>query len=338
MAAGTALITGGTGLLGRQVVHEFEARGWKAVGTGLTRADASSILKLDLLNHGDVEKALDDIKPDVIVHCAANRFPDFCTSDPTGARAINVDAPAKLAQLASRRNIFLLYISTDYVFSGTPGEAPYSPTDAPNPPNMYGLTKWEGEKAVLAAARATLSSASNDGRPLSAVLRVPVLYGKALKPSESAVNVLVEQIQKAAALGASEPRISMDHYAQRYPTNTSQVARVCFDLCELYTGRRQPAAELKQTRLPEILHFSSEDKMTKYEICQVLADILGLPMDGLEPYTPSEEQLANEESEGKTKRPYDCHLDTAELRALGIDVSTVNFGNWWRKELGAFRH
>ncbi|KAK7510372.1 uncharacterized protein IWZ02DRAFT_457091 [Phyllosticta citriasiana] len=332
-APGTALITGGTGLLGRQVVREFESRGWKAVGTGLTRADAST-LKLDLLNYGDVEKALDDVKPDVIVHCAANRFPDSCSSDPHGARAINAEVPGTLARLASRRNIFLLYISTDYVFPGTPGEAPYSPAHLPEPPNMYGLTKWQGEKAVLEAAGAT----EHDGRLLSAVLRVPVLYGKALQASESAVNVLVEQILKAAALAPSEPRISMDHYAQRYPTNTSQVARVCFDLCELYTGRRQPATQWGQMKLPGIVHFSSEDKMTKFEICQVLADILGLPLDGLEPYAPSQEQLAKEESEGKTKRPYDCHLDTAETKALGIDVSTVNFKNWWRKELGAYRH
>jgi hypothetical protein len=75
--------------------------------------------------------------------------------------------------------------------------------------------------------------------------------------------------------------------------------------------------------LPTILQFSSEDQMTKWQICQTFSDIMGLPMEGMEPFMPADDP--NDE----TVRPYDCHLDTSALRLLGIDVSTVDFRTWW---------
>ena len=60
--AKTALITGATGLLGRQVVKAFDRAGWDAKGTGFTRATLPSILKLDLGREADVATALEEIK------------------------------------------------------------------------------------------------------------------------------------------------------------------------------------------------------------------------------------------------------------------------------------
>ena len=60
--ARTALITGASGLLGRQVVRAFERQEWNVVGTGLSRANPPSILKVDLLDSAQVDKALDDVK------------------------------------------------------------------------------------------------------------------------------------------------------------------------------------------------------------------------------------------------------------------------------------
>lgn len=57
-----ALITGATGLLGRQVVKVFERAGWEVVGTGLTRASPPAILKLDLGSEDEVVKILEDVK------------------------------------------------------------------------------------------------------------------------------------------------------------------------------------------------------------------------------------------------------------------------------------
>jgi NAD(P)-dependent dehydrogenase (short-subunit alcohol dehydrogenase family) len=59
----TALVTGATGLLGREVLRTFQREsGWKAVGQGLTRAAPPDILKADLQNADEIEKLLDDVK------------------------------------------------------------------------------------------------------------------------------------------------------------------------------------------------------------------------------------------------------------------------------------
>jgi S-adenosylmethionine synthetase len=107
------------------------------------------------------------------------------------------------------------------VFPGVPGEAPYEANHTPRPTNLYGETKWEGEKAVLSAGGN--GDGGKGGRAV--VLRVPVLYGSTEEEAgnkESAVNVLMDAVWKA-----QEQEVVMDHWAIRYPTNTEDVARVC---------------------------------------------------------------------------------------------------------------
>lgn len=286
--------------------------GWKAIGTGLNRINPPDIIKLNILNSKDIDNVLDDVKPDVVVHCAANRFPDSCTANPAAARNINVQASRALAESTTARDIFLIYISTDYVFPGRPGEAPYKATSTPDPPNIYGRTKLEGEKAVLAIA------SQANARNKAVILRVPILYGSCDEPSQSAVNVLMSQLWAAQKLTPDDPKIQIDDYALRYPTNTDDVGRVCRDVCDLYRS-----SENVDRELPQILQFSAEDCMTKWQVVQSFARITGLPLDGLEPMRP-------QDGPGdETVRPFDCHLDTSELKDLGVEVSTVGFEDWW---------
>ncbi|KAH6611240.1 NAD dependent epimerase dehydratase family protein [Trichoderma cornu-damae] len=317
MAQRTVLVTGATGLLGREVVAAFRLRnGWAVKGTGYSRADGVDVLKVDLESAADIAEAIDEIRPDAVVHCAAQRFPDKVDKDPEAARALNIAASRLLASAAAARDILMIYISTDYVFSGRPGDAPYGADAAPCPLNLYGQTKLDGEKAVLEE----YSAAGKEG--LGVVLRVPVLYGHAETPSESAVNVLMDSVWKAQTEGA---KIKMDHWAIRYPTNTGDVGRVCHDVAIKYLecGDRKD--------LPRILQFSSEDRMTKYSICRLFGDIMGLSVDNIEPNTEGNDPNAS------VQRPYDCHLSTQELKSLGIDVSACDFLAWWRRKVGAFR-
>lgn len=148
---------------------------------------------------------------------AANRFPDKVDKDPEGTRALNVAATRNLAALCAARNILMLYVSTDYVFPGKEGEAPYDVDAAPSPPNLYGQTKLDGERAMLEAFR----EAGKEG--WGVVVRVPVLYGEAEVPEESAVNVLMNEVWKSQTEGV---RVKMDDWSVRYPTNTEDAARV----------------------------------------------------------------------------------------------------------------
>merc|ERR1711988_221954 len=247
MSQRTALVTGATGLLGRQVYQAFSSPGskWTVKGTGHSRADGVDILKCDLSSEDEISALLSKVKPNVIVHCAAQRFPDKVDKDPEAARALNITASSTLARLAAQHDAFLIYISTDYVFPGRPGEAPYAASATPAPTNLYGQTKLDGERAVL----------EHKG---TVVLRVPVLYGTAETPSESAVNTLLDTVWKV---------------------QTEGVARVCRDVADTYLSHADAAS------LPRILQFSSEDRMTKYEICEKFADIMGLKLDGMEANT-----------------------------------------------------
>ncbi|KAM7202748.1 hypothetical protein V8F20_004262 [Naviculisporaceae sp. PSN 640] len=337
----TVLVTGATGLLGRQVTRAFayyapDSDSWTVKGTGFSRASSSpktasdgkptpEILKLDLSNPSEIESLLDTHQPRVVVHCAANRYPDKVDKDPEGTKKLNVEASGTLARLCAERGILLVYISTDYVFSGKPGEAPYEAGDQTGPTNLYGVTKLDGEKAVLGE----FEKAGGNGKGgFGVVLRVPILYGQAERTDESAVNVLIESVKKAAGVGKEDKRIKMDHWALRYPTNTEDVGRVCHDVAVHYLAAIEKG---DSSALPKILQFSSEDKYTKYEICELFAEILGLPIDGMEPNTEGNDPNAS------VQRPYDCHLSTRALKELGIDVSTQDFGGWWRRELRAFR-
>lgn len=308
------LVTGATGLLGRQVFHTFKHSGCFVVGQGFSRAAPPTILKADLEDPEDIKRILDEAKPQIIVHCAANRSPDLCEQNPEQARRVNVDATRTLAEEASTRGAFLIYISTDYVFPGKEGDAPYEADATPSPPNLYGQLKLDGERVVLEATKET---------GLGLVLRVPVLYGPSEKNSESAVNTLIDAVWKSQA---PESSVKMDDWALRYPTNTEDVARVCRDIVIKYIKER--------TRLPEqphILQFSSEDRMTKYEICEKFAEVLGLPLNRM-----IRDKQGNDPN-SSVQRPYDCHLSTKGLQELGIDVRTTDFVAWWRKHLGAYK-
>jgi nucleoside-diphosphate-sugar epimerase len=65
----TVLVTGASGLLGRQVLRTFQLESWNAVGTALNRPDPPTTIKLDLLDEGAIERVLDDVKPTAVIHC-----------------------------------------------------------------------------------------------------------------------------------------------------------------------------------------------------------------------------------------------------------------------------
>jgi dTDP-4-dehydrorhamnose reductase len=84
------LITGASGLLGRAMMRAFAD--CEVLGLGLTRADpAQRIVACDLLDAGAFQKVVEDFKPFVIIHCAAERRPEVCANKPEVAHALNVE-------------------------------------------------------------------------------------------------------------------------------------------------------------------------------------------------------------------------------------------------------
>jgi dTDP-4-dehydrorhamnose reductase len=103
----------------------------------------------DFTNLDAVAAAVREIRPDVIVNAAAHTAVDRAESEPDLAHALNATAPAVLAQEAERLGAWLVHYSTDYVFDGS-GSAPWTENDVPDPLNVYGRTKLEGERLVQA--------------------------------------------------------------------------------------------------------------------------------------------------------------------------------------------
>jgi dTDP-4-dehydrorhamnose reductase len=145
------LITGASGLLGLNL-------SLMEIGThtivGVDRAKLANtpfeLIRADLTQPGLFSRLIDTVRPDAIIHTAANANVDSCESDPEGARYLNGEIPGILAEAAARASVRFIHISTDAVFDGTKNGI-YTEADAPNPLSVYAQTKLLGEQNVLSA-------------------------------------------------------------------------------------------------------------------------------------------------------------------------------------------
>ena len=105
----------------------------------------------DVCDSAQLSSAIERTAPDILVNAAAYTAVDKAESDPLAAERANAVAPRLMAEIASRRGIRLVHVSTDFVFDGRHFR-PYKPDDRTNPLSVYGKSKRAGEEAVLAAA------------------------------------------------------------------------------------------------------------------------------------------------------------------------------------------
>ncbi|MBR3180796.1 dTDP-4-dehydrorhamnose reductase [Candidatus Saccharibacteria bacterium] len=144
-------VTGVSGQLGHDVMLELEKRSHEAIGSDRSgKSDEFKVVALDVTDKNNVEKTLNELKPDAIVHCAAWTNVDGA-EDPkvqSIVEKVNVEGTKNLAEIAKKLNSKMIYISTDYVFNGQ-GTTPWKPDEKDFAPlNFYGKTKLGGEKAV----------------------------------------------------------------------------------------------------------------------------------------------------------------------------------------------
>ena len=153
-------VTGVAGQLGHDVMNELFSRGYAGIGSDIAPEysgvqDGSAVTKLpyvplDITDAEAVEQALRQAKPDVVIHCAAWTAVDLAedADKQEKVRAINADGTRNIAKACKALDCKMIYISTDYVFSGQ-GETPWEPDCKDYAPlNIYGQTKLEGEQAV----------------------------------------------------------------------------------------------------------------------------------------------------------------------------------------------
>lgn len=153
-------VTGVAGQLGHDVMNELASRGYEGIGTDLapeyngvqdgSYVTTAQYVSLDITDKEAVDKTIQEIHPDVVVHCAAWTAVDAAEDEDKQAkvRAINAGGTQNIASACKEVNAKMVYISTDYVFDGQ-GTEPWKPDCKDYKPlNVYGQTKLEGELAV----------------------------------------------------------------------------------------------------------------------------------------------------------------------------------------------
>ena len=133
------LITGAAGQLGGALTHRF---GSTAIGVPRSQ--------LDITAPGDVDRAIAQIRPELVINTAAYTAVDNAETDEDACFAVNDRAIAHLSQACAKANCTLVQVSTDYVFGGDSARStPYREADDPDPVNNYGRSKLAGERAAL---------------------------------------------------------------------------------------------------------------------------------------------------------------------------------------------
>jgi dTDP-4-dehydrorhamnose reductase len=150
----TVILTGSNGLLGQKIVAKLAGRqavNLIAVSLGENRFPFPEGYTYESADVSDVQRMgelFEKYKPTEIIHAAAMTNVDACEREPEACRKANVDATGGLVTLCETFHTSMIYISTDFVFKGD--KMPCTEKDKPNPISVYGESKMEAEKVVMA--------------------------------------------------------------------------------------------------------------------------------------------------------------------------------------------
>ena len=107
--------------------------------------------RADLTRPESLRAVLTELRPDVVVNCAAYNLVDKAETEPEAAFAVNAWGVRQLALVCRDLGCVLVHFSTDYVFGlDETQRSPWAETDAPGPVSVYGLSKLAGEYVVRA--------------------------------------------------------------------------------------------------------------------------------------------------------------------------------------------
>jgi len=225
-------VTGGSGLLGSKIAEIALEEGYEVyAGYCHNKPEFGEKIKFDLAEDTKLEVVY-KIRPEIIIHTAALTNVDECESNKELAYKINAEGTRRIAEIAKELGSFLIYVSTDYVFSGDKGM--YKEDDAPNPVDYYGYTKLLGEKYCECVARPC------------------VIYGA--KPASGKVNFALWLINKL--MNREEVKIVTDQYIT--PTLNTSLAKMLLEIAE---------RELKG-----IFHLAGATRVSRYDFALQIAD------------------------------------------------------------------
>lgn len=250
------LITGSNGLLGQKLVSALRGEpsvDLLATSRGSDRSPdplGSRYHTLDITVKDGVDAVFDDFRPGVVIHTAAMTNVDACELDPVGCRLQNVTATEHLVRAAERHGSHFTHLSTDFIFDGLQG--PYREEDTPAPLSIYGHSKLDAERIVIASGLARW-----------AIARTIIVYGIAEGLSRSNVVLWAK-----AALEKGQPIQVVDDQ-WRMPTLAEDLADGCIRIA------KQGATG--------IYHLSGPDGMSILELVRRVGVFFGLDTSVVSP-------------------------------------------------------
>jgi dTDP-4-dehydrorhamnose reductase len=224
-----ALITGGGGQLASDLQE-------------LLGDDARSYshAELDIADSAAVDRAFEEVRPDVVFNCAAFHNVDVCETEPDSAWAVNVRAVRDLAGRGAK----LVHLSTNYVFDGR-REEPYGEDDLPNPRSIYALTKLAGEHAALAYG---------DGALVARGAGLYGLHGSASKGGNFVQRMLTRAREQGQLKMVADQRLQ--------PTFTADLAQALIDAVNADASG--------------LVHVTASGACSWFEFTQAIMEIAGI--------------------------------------------------------------
>ncbi len=268
------LITGANGMLAKEVKEKF------ANGNDITSTD---VAELDITNEQGVMDYVTNLKPDLIINCAAYTAVDKAEENFDLADKINGDGPTFLAKAAKANGCKLVHISTDYVFGGDLNlNEVYKEDDEKKPVTAYGITKLHGEKGI------------QESLDEYYIFRTAWLYG-------IGGNNFVKTMTK---LGTERDELSVVSDQHGSPTYAKDLTEIIYQA----VNKKIPYG---------IYNATNEGYTTWYDFTKEILNEQGINCK-VNPVTT--EEYIEMMKVTQAKRPFNSQMSKDKLKAQGIDV------------------
>lgn len=253
MSTKRILLTGSNGLLGQKLVEllvrqpEIHTIATARGDNRLPFLEGYQYHAMDITNPEQIREVVALTQPDVIIHTAAMTNVDQCEFEKEACWNQNVKAVEYLVDACREQDIFLVHLSTDFIFDGADG--PYDETAEANPLSFYGWSKYAAEKAVI--------NSGQTGTPIRwAIARTVLVYGIAYDMSRS--NIIL-WVKKSLEEGKNI-KVVTDQW--RTPTLAEDLALGCYLIAD--------------KEAEGIFNISGKDLLTPYEMALMTAEYFEL--------------------------------------------------------------
>ncbi|MBF0433187.1 MAG: NAD(P)-dependent oxidoreductase [Fibrobacteria bacterium] len=229
------LVTGASGFLGWNLCRLF-SKNHLVTGSYFSHRPAITSTKnlqlkpIDLTRGNDVFELIRKIRPEAIIHTAAQSNPEICQKNPQESYAINVESSVLLAKISADKGIPYVFTSSDLVFNGK--SAPYNETDLLSPLSIYAQQKVEAEQKILSVY------------PKAAICRMPLMFGNTGNTGKSMMQSLLDALNQGKSIN-----LFSDEY--RTPLNAEQATL---------------GIQLALEKVQGIIHLGSTERISRFDL------------------------------------------------------------------------